>query len=36
MAMTMEMEEETKGLRDYVAAFRRRKKQILATVIILF
>jgi len=36
MAMTMEMEEETKSLRDYVAAFRRRKKQILGTIIILF
>src|SRR5678816_2759083 len=34
--MTMEMEEETKDLREYLSAFRRRKKQIVATVIILF
>jgi polysaccharide biosynthesis transport protein len=31
-----EMEEESKDLRDYLAAFGRRKKQILATVMILF
>ena len=30
------MEEETKDLRDYLAAFRRRKKPLLATVTILF
>jgi uncharacterized protein involved in exopolysaccharide biosynthesis len=34
--MEMEMEEETKNLRDYLSAFRRRKKQLLATVLILF
>ena len=33
--MNMEMEKETKSLRDYLSAFVRRKKQILATVIIL-
>jgi len=32
----MEVEEETKDLRDYLAAFRRRKKSLLATVTILF
>src|SRR6266851_3644847 len=36
MPMNMEMEEETKDLREYLSAFRRRKIQILATVIILF
>ena len=30
------MEEETKDLREYLSAFRRRKKQILGAVIILF
>src|SRR4030095_3390093 len=32
----MEMDEETKDLREYLSAFRRRKIQILATVVILF
>jgi succinoglycan biosynthesis transport protein ExoP len=32
----MEVEEETKNLRDYLAAFRRRKKSLIATVTILF
>src|SRR6266851_3193952 len=36
MPMNMEMEEETKDLREYLSAFRRRKIQILATVAILF
>src|SRR6266508_2184870 len=30
------MEETTKDLRDYLAAFSRRKKQIVATILILF
>jgi len=36
MPMNMEMEEETKNLREYLSAFRRRKKQILGTVVVLF
>src|SRR5437762_6223639 len=36
MSEGMEMEEETKDLRDYFTAFRRRKKQVLTTVVILF
>src|SRR5204863_8781931 len=36
MSARMEMEEETKDLRDYLSAFRRRKKPILAAVITLF
>src|SRR5207249_305009 len=36
MSEKMEMEEETKDLRDYISAFGRRKRQILATVVPLF
>jgi protein tyrosine kinase modulator len=36
MSESMRMEEETKDLRDYLAAFRRRKKPLLATVTVLF
>jgi len=32
----MEMEEETKDLREYLSVFRRRKKQAVATAIVLF
>src|SRR5215218_39985 len=36
MSERIEMEEETRDLRDYLGAFGRRRKQILATVVILF
>src|SRR5436190_762458 len=36
MSERMEMEDETKDLRDYLSAFSRRKRQILATVVTLF
>ena len=34
--MRTEVDEETKDLRDYLAALRRRKKPLLATVAVLF
>src|SRR5438094_9033883 len=36
MSKRMEMEEETKDLREYLSAFGRRKRPILATVVTLF